>query len=54
MFDYKKMEIITGIFVVLGLGALVPILFALGSNLPGYEALWRHLPGLHHTRVPER
>ena len=39
---------------VLGLGALVPILFALGSNTPGYETLWRHLPGLQHTRVPER
>ena len=43
-----------GLALVLGLGALVPILFALGSNLPGYETLWRHLPGLHHTRVPER
>ncbi len=39
---------------VLGLGALVSILFALGANLPGYETLWRHLPGLRHTRVPER
>jgi hypothetical protein len=43
-----------GLALVLGLGALIPILFALGSNLPGYEILWRHLPGLHHTRVPER
>ncbi len=43
-----------GLALVLGLGALVPILFALGSNLPGYETVWRHLPGLHHTRVPER
>ena len=24
------------------------------SHLPGYETVWRHLPGLHHTRVPER
>jgi hypothetical protein len=32
----------------------VPILFALGSHTPGYETLWRHLPGLQHTRVPER
>jgi len=38
----------------LGLGLLVPALFALGANLPGYETLWRHLPGLKHTRVPER
>ena len=43
-----------GLAAVLGLGALVPILFAHGSNTPGYETLWRHLPGLQHTRVPER
>ena len=39
--------------VVLGLGALVPCLLALGSNLPGYGFLWRNTP-LHATRVPER
>jgi hypothetical protein len=38
---------------VLGLGALVPCLLALGSNLPGYGLLWRNTP-LHATRVPER
>jgi hypothetical protein len=27
---------------------------ALGANLPGYESLWRALPGLDSTRVPER
>jgi hypothetical protein len=43
-----------GLATVLGLGALVPILFALGSHTPGYETLWRHWPGLQHTRVPER
>ena len=43
-----------GLSLALGLGALVPILFALGANLAGYHALWRHLPGLRHTRVPER
>ena len=43
-----------GLSLALGLGALVPTLFALGANLPGYETLWRHLPGLRHTRVPER
>jgi hypothetical protein len=43
-----------GLAAVLGIGALVPILLALGANLPGYETLWRHLPGLHNTRVPER
>ena len=39
--------------VVLGLGALVPCLLALGSNLPGYGLLWRNTP-LQSTRVPER
>jgi hypothetical protein len=43
-----------GMATVLGLGAIVPILFALGSHTPGYETLWRHVPGLQHTRVPER
>ncbi len=38
---------------MLGLGALVPCLLALGSNLPGYGLLWRNTP-LHSTRVPER
>jgi hypothetical protein len=38
---------------VLGLGALVPCLLALGSNLPGYGFLWRNTP-LGSTRVPER
>jgi hypothetical protein len=39
--------------LVLGLGALVPCLLALGSNLPGYGLLWRNTP-LQATRVPER
>jgi hypothetical protein len=43
-----------GLAVTLGAGALVPSLLALGANLPGYETLWEHLPGLRHTRVPER
>ena len=40
--------------VVLALGALVPVLFALGANTPVYEPLWNAVPGLGHTRVPER
>jgi hypothetical protein len=40
--------------VALGLGAIVPALFALGANLPLYEQLWETLPGLGQTRVPER
>ena len=39
--------------LVLGLGALVPCLLALGSNLPGYGFIWRNTP-LQATRVPER
>ena len=30
--------------LVLGLGALVPCLLALGANLPGYGLLWRNTP----------
>jgi len=40
--------------VVLGLGALVPVLLALGTNLPLYSTLWRHFPPLRYPRVPER
>ena len=40
--------------LALGLGALVPSGLALGANVPGYEPLWRHTPGLHSTRVPAR
>jgi hypothetical protein len=40
--------------VALGAGALVPCVLALGASVPGYETLWRNLPGLRETRVPER
>ena len=43
-----------GLALVLGLAALVPCLLALGANLPGYETVWRIVPGLEATRVPER
>jgi hypothetical protein len=43
-----------GLALVLGLGALVPLLLALGAHLPGYERLWRVVPGLSSTRVPAR
>jgi hypothetical protein len=39
--------------LVLGLGAVVPVLLALGSNLPGYGFIWRNTP-LGSSRVPER
>jgi hypothetical protein len=40
--------------VLLGLGAIVPILLALGTNLPTYSLLWHALPPLRFPRVPER
>jgi hypothetical protein len=43
-----------GLAVLLGVAALLPCLLALGANVPGYETLWRHVPGLDATRVPER
>lgn len=43
-----------GLAWLLGLAALVPCLLALGANNPGYELLWRVVPGLGTTRVPER
>ncbi len=43
-----------GLATLLALGALVPCLFALGANLPGYEWVWKSVPGFGPTRVPER
>ena len=40
--------------VLLGVGAIVPILLALGTNLPTYSVLWHALPPLRFPRVPER
>ena len=40
--------------LVLGLGAVVPLVFALGTNLPLYAPLWRALPPFRFPRVPER
>jgi hypothetical protein len=40
--------------VLLGLAVVVPLLLALGTHLPGYEAVWRHFSPLHFTRVPGR
>jgi hypothetical protein len=39
---------------LLGLAVLVPLLLALGTNLPIYEPLWRHFPPLRFPRVPGR
>jgi hypothetical protein len=43
-----------GLAVLLGLGALVPILLSVGTNLPTYSLLWDALPPLRFPRVPER
>jgi hypothetical protein len=40
--------------VLLGLAALVPVLLALGTNLPGYEGLRDVFPPLRYPRVPGR
>jgi hypothetical protein len=40
--------------VVLGIGALAPIVLALGTNLPLYEWLWDAFPPLRFPRVPGR
>jgi hypothetical protein len=39
---------------ILGLGALVPLLLALGTRTPVYSALWHALPPFRFPRVPER
>jgi hypothetical protein len=44
----------TALAVVLGVGAIVPILLALGTNLPTYASLWHAFPPLRFARVPER
>jgi hypothetical protein len=43
-----------GLAILLGVATVLPVLLALGIHLPGYAALWRNVPPLHFTRVPER
>jgi hypothetical protein len=43
-----------GLAALLGVATVVPILLALGANLPTYEALWNALPPFRYPRVPER
>src|SRR4051794_6169157 len=40
--------------LALGVGAVIPILLALGTNLPLYSWLWHHFSPLRYPRVPER
>ena len=39
---------------ILGAGALVPLVLALGTRTPVYSALWHALPPFRFPRVPER
>jgi hypothetical protein len=43
-----------GLAAVLAVGAIVPILLALGTHFPLYEPIWHHFPPLRYPRVPER
>jgi hypothetical protein len=43
-----------GLAILLGLGAVVPALLALGTHLPLYAPLWHAFPPLRYPRVPER
>jgi hypothetical protein len=43
-----------GLAAVLAVGAVVPMLLALGTHFPLYEPLWHHFPPLRYPRVPER
>jgi hypothetical protein len=43
-----------GLVFALAVGALVPMLLALGTHFPLYSTLWHHFPPLRYPRVPER
>jgi hypothetical protein len=43
-----------GLALVLGLGAAVPVVLALGTHTPLYSPLWHALPPFRYPRVPER
>ena len=43
-----------GLAIALGVGAVAPVLLALGTNLPLYSWVWHHFPPLRYPRVPER
>ena len=40
--------------LLFGLGSLIPILLAFGTNIPTYSALWHAFPPFRFPRVPER
>jgi hypothetical protein len=43
-----------GLAAILGVGALAPLVLALGTRTPLYSALWHALPPFRFPRVPER
>jgi hypothetical protein len=43
-----------GLALALGVGAVVPVVLALGTHFPLYDWLWHHVPPLRYPRVPER
>src|SRR6476660_9257871 len=43
-----------GLASALAIGAVVPIMLALGTHFPLYSTLWHHLAPLRYPRVPER
>jgi hypothetical protein len=43
-----------GLALALGVGAVVPVVLAFGTNFPLYDWLWHHFPPLRYPRVPER
>ena len=44
----------TRLAIALGVGAVVPVLLALGTHFPLYSPLWHAFPPLRYPRVPER
>jgi hypothetical protein len=43
-----------GLALALAVGAVVPVLLALGTHFPLYATIWHHFPPLRYPRVPER
>jgi hypothetical protein len=43
-----------GLATLLGLAVALPVLLALGTNLPTYSPVWHHFPPLRFPRVPGR
>jgi hypothetical protein len=43
-----------GLTLALTVGAIVPLVLALGTRFPLYGWLWHHFPPLRYPRVPER